>query len=144
MGKVKLFLFFTPAHPNSYFFASVESWNFSGNCAFTKTLSSVSDCLSPYSPRASGPWPRWAGASSQFTGFTVNTEVCLPISSCTVGKTLPGPWGMVLDPRAPSKALLFMDGCQVFAVELGDKNDGHPYATVMVTSLWRRLLILWF
>lgn len=51
---------------------------------------------------------------------------------------------MVLHATAPAEALLFMAGCQMFTVELGDNNDGHLYAIMTLMSLWRMLLILSF
>lgn len=47
------------------------------------------------------------------------------------------PWHMVLDPIALSKALMFRDGCSIFIVGLGDKNEdvlGGRDATVTLQS----------
>lgn len=79
------------------------------------------------------PGPRLRGArvtSWASAGSTTTTEVCLPISQFTGRWDSPqAPWWMVLDPTAPSHALLFVHGSQISAAEQETKPRD-------VLSLW--------
>ena len=66
-------------------------------------------------------WLRWARASSWIIAVsTARTEICMPITRCMHGQDSSRVlWCMVLDPTAPTKTLLSVDGCQTAIVEWG-------------------------
>lgn len=82
-------------HLNSLFFVLMECWNFFGNLDFHKgTL--IHWYLSEFMISTPRPWLRGDEDSSQaFASSTACTEVCLPITQCTVGwefSQVPGIW----------------------------------------------------
>lgn len=110
----------------------------------TDALLSMSNWLShcsPGDPRlwAKRDWSKFIAAAES----TYGTEFNLPIAwyqdrqdSSRV------PWYIMLDPTAPSKALLSVDGCQVFAVGSEGKKCGTSYVSMMLPSLLT--IILYF
>jgi len=82
MYKVKLFLLFSPMHPNFFFFLQkcagtslVEAW------VSTQIVSSEGDCIRQFSSWAPRPWPREDIDSLQIIAVsTAGTELCMPIT----------------------------------------------------------------
>lgn len=73
------------ASKSTFFFIPIECWNFFWKLDFHKgTL--INWYLPEFMISTPRPWLREDGASSQaFASSTASTEVCLPITQCTVG-----------------------------------------------------------
>ena len=103
---------------------------------YTKSHSSINYCLRQCSPGAPGLWLRGDRTRSQATSIsTAGTEACVPIILCICGRDsfqVPCLIGLYL--IAPTKTLLFMNGCQIVVVE-GYIKWGTSYSAILLTSL---------
>lgn len=63
-------------------------------------------------------------------------QVCMLIIQCTSGQDSSWvPWCMVLDPTAPTKSLLFMEGAK-FLLLKGEYEWEMSYSAILLMSIW--------
>ena len=122
VGKVKLFLLPIPMCPNLYFFAETMCWNFSSrnlDClvhgwlskmVFSKGSWVTTEGLEPVHRSLEDPLPRSRSLRVLPNAWVGKT----PLNSLGIGCWIP---------QLPKKSLLPIRGCQIFVVEVGNKNE---------------------
>lgn len=132
MGEVRLFIFLSPVHPNSEFFAITLCWNFSTGLDFHK--GSLTCWWLSKSLFSMGFWTIAARVWGKFT------DHCRVHSWDQDYQTHGGQdssWlhcPMVQAPTVFTKALLSVGGCQIAVVERGIRW-GTPYSAVLLSHL---------
>lgn len=88
-------------------------------------------------PGTQRPRLRGAGAGSQATaGSAARTKVCMHITLHTSGQASSWiPWCIALDPTAPTKAILSMNGCQINGQGQGAHKQEMSYSAMMLMLL---------